>query len=99
MSPRLAFNKVTPDGLEIEIEEFEGLRLLLLAKNVPGGKVRPVQVMGVALREVNTPTLIWYYEYEPLPRTLSTSHLTHWLKDHGYTVGTFDQFGNFRQAA
>lgn len=97
MSPRLAFRKATRDGLLVDIKEFEGLRLLLLAKDMPGGTARAVQVLGVALREINTPSFTWYLEYEPLPRTLSVSRLTDWLERHGFAVGVFDQFGNFRR--
>lgn len=97
MSSRIAFRKATRDGLLVDILEFEGLRLLLLAKDMPGGTARAVQVLGVALREINTPGFTWYLEYEPLPRTLSVGRMTDWLEKHGYAVGTFDQFGNFRR--
>jgi hypothetical protein len=98
MSPRLAFRKATPDGLSVDIEEFEGIELLLLTKETPG-QPRSAQVMGVASKEVNTPTVTWYYEYEPLPANISISRLAKWLESKGYVFGIFDQFGNFRKKA
>jgi hypothetical protein len=99
MSPRLAFSKRTPEGLSVEVESFGDVRLLLLAKTESGGFEKAVQVLGVAGREVNTPTLTWYYEYEPLPRDISWPKLQAWLEMRGCRVGTFDQFGNFHLKA
>jgi hypothetical protein len=96
---RLAFKKTTPDGLAVDVEEVEGLQLLLVTKTLPGSTARAVQILGVAGQEINTPTLTWYYEYEPLPKTVSVSRLAKSLESRGYTVGTFDQFGNFRMKA
>ena len=99
MSPRIAFKKTTPEGLAVDIEEFEGQRLLLLTKTMPGGVARAAQIVGIAGQEINTPTVTWYYEYEPLPATLSFSRVTKYLEGRGYKVGVFDQFGNFRAKA
>jgi len=99
MSPRIAFKKTTPEGLAVDIEEFEGQRLLLLTKTMPGGVARAAQIVGIAGQEINTPTVTWYYEYEPLPATLSISRVTKYLEGRGYKVGVFDQFGNFRAKA
>ena len=99
MSPRIAFKKTTPEGLAVDIEEFEGQRLLLLTKTMPGGVARAAQIIGIAGQEINTPTVTWYYEYEPLPATLSISRVTKYLEGRGYKVGVFDQFGNFRAKA
>lgn len=95
MSPRIAFKKTTPEGLAVDIEEYEGHRLLLLTKVLPGSMVRAAQVVGIALQEVNTPTLTWYYEYEPLPASLPMTRIIKFLEGRGYKVGVFDQFGNF----
>lgn len=99
MSPRIAFRKTTPEGLSVDIEEFEGNQLLLLTKEIPGTMKRAAQVMGLAIREINTPTVTWYYEYEMLPSTVSMSRLAKVLESRGYTLGFFDQFGNFRAKA
>lgn len=99
MSPRVAFTKQTPEGLSIDLEEFEGLRLLLLTKPKSGAGLRPAQLLGVAGAEINTPTITWYYEYEPLPRTAPETRIVRWLQSKGYSVGVFDQFGNFRAKA
>ena len=98
MSMRLPFRKVTPEGLSVDIEEFEGLSILLLTKSVSGAMAKPAQVVGVAVKEINSPTLTWYYEYEPLPKGMSP-RLTQYLEMCGYSVGIFDQFGNFRAKA
>lgn len=95
MSPRVPFRKQTPDGLSIDIEEYDGLPVLLLTKELPGAVDRAAQVMGIADKEVNTPTVAWYYEYRPLPKPSLMRPLAKWLENHGYRVGTFDQFGNF----
>lgn len=97
--PRLAFKKVTPDGLSVDIEEVDGLQLLLVTKTLAGSTARAVQILGVAGQEIDTPTLTWYYEYESLPKAVSKSRLAKTLESRGYTVGTFDQFGNFRPKA
>jgi hypothetical protein len=99
MSPRIAFKKTTPEGLAVDIEEFESYRLLLLTKNMPGGVARAAQVIGLAGQEINTPTVTWYYEYEPLPANMPLSRITKFLESRGYKVGVFDQFGNFRAKA
>jgi len=101
MSPRLVFRKITADGLYIEIEEYNGLKLLLLTKDMAGMRARPVQVLGVARTEGSQNTLRWYYEYVPLPTDISPRQLDAWLHDRGYVMGVFDQFGNFveKQAA
>ncbi|MBM4432344.1 MAG: hypothetical protein FJ026_18650 [Chloroflexi bacterium] len=99
MSPRIAFKKTTPEGLAVDVEEFEGQRLLLLTKNMPGGVARAAQIIGIAGQEINTPTVTWYYEYEPLPTTLAVGRVTKYLESRGYKVGVFDQFGNFRAKA
>ncbi len=96
MSPRLAFRKTTPDGLSIDIEEFEGRRFLLLTKDAPGSEGRPAQILGVAGAEINTATITWYYEYEMLPRDVSRARLWSFLESLGYKVGVFDQFANFQ---
>ncbi len=87
------------DGLAVEIQEFEGYPVLLLGQEKRSGQAHPVQIMGIARQERNAVGYNWYYEYEPLPRTISLSRLHQWLQAHGYAVGIFDQFGNFRQAA
>jgi len=99
VSPRLSFHKVTPDGLAVEVVPFEGHNILLLAKNIPGGSARPAQILGEAGQEVNTPTLVWYYEYGPLAPSVPVRRLIEWLETRGYLLGTFDQFGNFSRAA
>lgn len=99
MAARIAFRKVTPDGLTVETIEFEEYRLLLLTKDMPRSTGRAVQVMGVALREVSSPGKMSYYEYESLPKYLSPARLYDWLRNLGYTTGTFDQYGNFRKVA
>jgi len=99
MSPRIAFKKTTPEGLAVDIEEYEGQRLLLLTKTLPGSMVRAAQIVGLAGREINTPTVTWYYEYEPLPPSLPIARVTRFLESRGYTVGVFDQFGNFHSKA
>ncbi|MBC7237159.1 MAG: hypothetical protein H5T69_15060 [Chloroflexi bacterium] len=99
MSPHLVFRKVTPDGLAVEIQEFDGYPLLLLGQQKHSGPARPVQIMGIAKEEKASLAGNWYYEYDPLPKTLSLTRVTKWLQEHGYVVGVFDQFGNFRRAA
>jgi hypothetical protein len=99
MSPQLAFRKTTPDGLSIDLEEYEDMKLLLLTKQSPSGDQRFAQVLGVAGGEVNTPTVVWYYEYQPLPKTTVFARVAKWLEMRGYTVGSFDQYGNFRSKA
>jgi hypothetical protein len=99
MSPRIAFKKTTPEGLAVDIEEFEGIRLLLLTKNLPGSAARAAQIVGLAGQEINTPTVTWYYEFEPLPTNVSLGRVTRFLENRGYKVGVFDQFGNFRAKA
>jgi len=96
--PRIAFRKATPDRLLIEVLDYDGQQLLVLASDSPASKARPVQVLGLVVREVNSPTYTWYYEYTPLPSTVSRSQLVDWLAHHGYAQGTFDQYGNFRAA-
>lgn len=98
MSQRLPFRKVTPEGLSVDVEEFEGLSILLLTKSVSGALAKPAQIVGIAGKEINSPTLTWYYEYEPLPRQI-VPRLTQYLEMCGYSVGVFDQFGNFRAKA
>jgi len=95
---RIAFRKATPDRLLIEVLDYRDQQLLVLAKDTPASKARPVQVLGLVVREVNSPTYTWYYEYTPLPSTVSRSDLERWLSQHGYSQGTFDQYGNFRAA-
>jgi hypothetical protein len=34
-----------------------------------------------------------------LPKPVSLTRLRQWMGNHGYAVGVFDQFGNFREAA
>lgn len=99
--PRLAFKKVTPDGLSVDNEEVDGMTLLIVTKtgNYGNTTVRYAQILGVAGQEIDTPTLTWYYEYESLPKAVSKSRLAKTLESRGYTVGTFDQFGNFRPKA
>ena len=99
MATQVAFRKVTPDRLLVEVLEYEGYPLLFLAKDVPAAKGRPIQVLGLVLREINSPTYTWFYEYDPLPSTVSRVELHNWLLSHGYLPGVFDQYGNFRQAA
>ena len=98
MALRLPFRKVTPEGLSVDIEQFEGLSVLILTKNAPGASAKPAQIIGLALREINTPTITWYYEYDPLPREILPRLVQH-LEMIGYSVGVFDQFGNFRAKA
>lgn len=95
---RIAFRKATPDRLLIEVLDYDGQKLLVLAKDTVASKARPLQVLGFVIREVNSPTYTWYYEYTPLPSTVSRSRLEQWLAHHGYAWGTFDQYGNFRAA-
>jgi len=99
MCPQLVFRKVTPDGLLVEIRDFEGQPLLLLTQQKPSPGGRPIQVMGIATEEQLAMGGNWYYEYMPLPRSISTHKMKSWLEMHGYVLGVFDQFGNFRQAA
>jgi len=99
MAPRIAFRKVTPDGLSVDIEQYENLRLLLLTKELPGKRTQAVQVIGVAVQELNSPTITWYYEYEPLPQDIPLAKVNRWLQTQGYLVGVFDQFGNFQEKA
>jgi hypothetical protein len=40
MAPRIAFRKVTPDGLSVDVEQYENLRLLLLTKELPGKRTQ-----------------------------------------------------------
>jgi len=99
MSPQIAFRKVTPEGLSVIVEEYGGLRLLLLTKDLPGRFVRPVQVLGVAGADTNTSPVTWRIEYEPMEKEDWTPHLAEWLNKRGYQAGVFDQFGNFRVKA
>ena len=99
MSPRLPFQKVTPEGLCVDVEEYEGQQILFLSKDVPTTAPRPCQVLGIAVAEVNSSSVSWYYEYDLLPRTVSRARLERWLQSRGYRVGIFDQFGNFRERA
>ena len=96
MCPQIAFRKVTPDGLSVIVEEFGGLRLLLLTKDLPGKPARPVQVLGVAGVDTSTSAVTWRVEYEPMESEDWTPNLTKWLSKRGYLVGMFDQYGNFR---
>lgn len=96
---RIAFTKTTPEGLAVEVERYEGVDLLLLTKTLAQSNRIAVQVMGIAMREINSPTITWYYEYEPLPNSFSRTRLDQWLSLRGYTTGTFDQFGNFNPKA
>jgi hypothetical protein len=99
MPLHLVFRKVTPDGLSVEVQPFEGHCLLLLGQQKGAGQGRPVQVLGIAGEERLAIGGNWQYEYEPLPKTISITRLRQWLRDHGYVMGVFDQFGNFREAA
>jgi hypothetical protein len=94
--PRIAFIKTTPEGLAVDVEDYEGVPLLLLTKTMPGSRARAAQIVGVACTEVNTPTMTWYYEYEPLPNNMPRSRLARWLENRAYVLGVFDQYGNFR---
>ena len=95
---RIAFRKATPDRLLIEVIDYNGQQLLVLAKDTPSQNARPIQILGIVLREINSPTYTWYYEYDPLPGTISKAELSQWLIRHGYAPGFFDQFGNFQAA-
>lgn len=99
MALRLAFRKVTPEGLDLLVLELDGLPILLLTKVRPTSGERLVQVMGVVSGEVRTSGPNWYYEYAALPREISSRHLTTWLENQGYCVGVFDQYGNFQAPA
>jgi len=99
MAARIAFRKTTDDGLLVEVLDYQGKQILLLAKDTPQRSGRQVQVLGTVVREINSPTYTWYYEYEPLSKSLPHAALNRWLLDHGYAPGVFDQFGNFRKAA
>jgi hypothetical protein len=99
VSPRVAFTKKTPEGLMVDIEEFEGYRLLLLTKGRSGSGARNAQLLGVAGNEINSPTITWYYDYEPLPDMTTEERAVRWLEGRGYALGFFDQFGNFRAKA
>lgn len=97
--PLLAFRKTTPEGLSVDVERFDiegvSIDVLILTKEAPNGKARCAQVIGIAGKEVNTPGVTWYYEYKPLPWTISKPKLVRFLESRSYIVGTFDQFGNF----
>jgi hypothetical protein len=97
MPLRIGFHKLTREGLSVDIEEYEGVPILILGKDEP--RERPIQILGVAGREVNTGTLLWHYEYEPLPGNIPFSRLARYLESLGYTVGLFDQYCNFRRKA
>ena len=99
MSARLAFRKVTLEGLGIQVPEFEGLPILLLTKENPGSGERLVQIMGIVIGEVSSAGPNWYYEYEMLPRNVSSKQLTQWIENQGYRIGVFDQYGNFQSKA
>ena len=99
MALRVPFRQLTPEGLSIHIEDYEGYRILLLVKDVPGQAGRATQVMGVATEKTRGSQANWYYEYEPLPTTLSRKTMIAWLERRGYTLGLFDQYGNFEKAA
>ena len=99
MAARIAFRKTTDDGLLVEVLNYQGKQILLLAKDTPQRSSRQVQVLGTVIREINSPTYTWYYEYEPLSKSLAHAALNRWLLEHGYAPGVFDQFGNFRKAA
>ena len=99
MSPRIAFHKLTREGLHVEVEMFENTRLLVLSKTASGPFQKTVQVRGIAGEETRSQNSTWYYEYVPLPGTVSPSRLRAWLELRGYQVGVFDQFGNFRARA
>jgi hypothetical protein len=99
MPLHLVFRKVTPDGLSVEVLEFEGHSLLLLGQQKGVGHARPVQILGVIGEELLAVGGNWHYEYEPLPKAVSLTRLRQWMGNHGYVVGEFDQFGNFREAA
>jgi hypothetical protein len=99
MPARLAFTKTTAEGLAVEVLDYDDLALLLLTREVPSGVQRGAQLLGVAVREVNSPTLAWYYEYEPIPRHVNLERLYDFVRLNGYTLGVFDQFGNFKAKA
>ena len=99
MPMRVAFQKLTHEGLSVDVEDFEGQPILFLGKDAPTAQGRPIQILGVATREINTATLLWHYEYEPLPGTRANPKLVKHLESLGYSVGVFDQFGNFRKMA
>ena len=99
MSPRIAFTKTTHEGLHVDVVAFGSQSLLVLTRQLPGTAEVALQVLGLAMGEVNTPTDTWYYEYEPLPDGVSRAQLQSWLRQRGYTPGYFDQFGNFELAA
>ena len=99
MPLRIAFQKLTHEGLSVDVEVCEGEHILFLGKDAPRAEARPIHILGVAGREMNTATLVWHYEYEPLPRNLATPRLVRHLESLGYIVGMFDQFGNFRKKA
>ena len=95
MSPSLSFAKVTPGGLCVDVEEWEGQQILFLSKDLPTTALRPCQILGTATHEINDSTVSWHYDYELLPRTMPRARLEHWLQNRGYQVGMFDQFSNF----
>jgi hypothetical protein len=99
MGVQVPFRKVTLDRLLLEVLDYQGHALLVLAKDTPSATGRPIQVLGIVLREINSPTYTWFYEYDPLPEALSRIELNRWLLAHSYLPGMFDQYGNFRQAA
>ena len=99
MPSRIAFQKLTHEGLSVDVEDFEGQPILFLGKDAPRAQARPIQILGVAVREINTATLLWHYEYEPFPSATANPRLIRHLESLGYIVGTFDQFGNFRKKA
>lgn len=95
--PRVAFQMVTPQNLTVDATEVvvEGktLNLLILAKKLPKHP-QCIQIMGTVGKLDNTPTLTWYYEYEPIPK-LEMPRVIKAMERLGNLVGTFDQFGNF----
>ena len=96
MALRIPFRKLTHEGLSVDIEVFRGFSILFLGKDVRSEQSRPIQILGIAGREVNTSSLVWYYEYEPLPASISRPLLVQQLEQRGFRVGVFDQFGNFQ---
>jgi hypothetical protein len=96
---RLVFCKSTPEGLSVDVESLDGTQVLLLTKRNPNRTLRWAQIMGIAGREVDSPSEAWYYEFEPLPRNVSTRRVSQKLEGLGYTLGTFDRDGNFRPTA
>lgn len=99
MALRVPFRQLTPEGLSIQVVEYEGYRILLLVKDVLGQPGKATQVMGIATETVPGSRTDWFYEFEPLPPSLSKKAMAAWLQERGYVLGLFDQYGNFERAA